>query len=73
MAAQPNIVFVRADDIGYEYLSSYGSADYVTPCLDARGRVGFAVYADSFSTLVHADSRADHDGPIQRAKLHPFW
>lgn len=37
---RPNIVLILADDIGYEILSSYGSADYSTPRLDDLAREG---------------------------------
>lgn len=37
---RPNIVLIMADDIGQEALSSYGSADYATPHLDALARSG---------------------------------
>lgn len=33
-AKKPNIVLIMADDMGYECLSSYGSAIYNTPNLD---------------------------------------
>ena len=36
----PNIVLILADDMGYETLSSYGSADYTTPRLDALAATG---------------------------------
>ncbi|MGH7443279.1 MAG: sulfatase-like hydrolase/transferase, partial [Longimicrobiales bacterium] len=32
--AQPNIVLITADDLGYGDLSGYGRADYLTPVLD---------------------------------------
>jgi len=32
--SKPNIVLIMADDLGYEALSCYGSADYQTPNLD---------------------------------------
>ena len=37
---KPNIVLIMADDIGYECLSSYGSADYATPRLDTLAAEG---------------------------------
>jgi arylsulfatase A len=37
---RPNIVLLMADDIGYEGLSCYGSADYATPRLDALAGKG---------------------------------
>jgi len=37
---RPNIVLIMADDMGYECLSSYGSADYQTPRLDALAATG---------------------------------
>ena len=39
-AAAPNIVFILADDIGYEGLGCYGSADYQTPVLDQLAAEG---------------------------------
>ena len=37
---RPNIVLIMADDMGYETLSSNGSADYETPRLDALAASG---------------------------------
>jgi arylsulfatase A len=37
---RPNIVLIMADDMGQETLSSYGSADYDTPRLDAMAASG---------------------------------
>lgn len=39
-AGRPNIVLIMADDMGYETVSSYGSADYATPRLDALAASG---------------------------------
>lgn len=41
--AQPNIVFIMADDLGYADLSCYGRLEYSTPVLDemAAGGVRF--------------------------------
>ena len=38
--SRPNIVLIMADDMGYETLTSYGSADYETPRLDALAASG---------------------------------
>ncbi|MFY0652648.1 MAG: sulfatase-like hydrolase/transferase [Cyclobacteriaceae bacterium] len=37
---RPNIVFIMADDMGYECLSSYGNSDYQTPRLDKLAASG---------------------------------
>jgi len=39
-AAQPNIVFIVADDLGYADLSVYGQTDFDTPLLDQLARDG---------------------------------
>ena len=39
-AAQPNIVLMMADDLGYECLSCYGSSSYRTPNLDRLAGAG---------------------------------
>ena len=39
-AEKPNIILFMADDLGVEGLSSYGSADYQTPRLDALAEGG---------------------------------
>lgn len=38
--SKPNIVIIMADDIGYEGLGCYGSADYKTPHLDKLAKTG---------------------------------
>jgi arylsulfatase A-like enzyme len=40
VAAQPNILFIMADDLGYADLSCYGRPDYETPVLDHFAREG---------------------------------
>ncbi|MDP4680706.1 MAG: sulfatase-like hydrolase/transferase, partial [Cyclobacteriaceae bacterium] len=37
---RPNIIFIMADDMGYECLSSYGNIDYQTPRLDQLASSG---------------------------------
>lgn len=39
-AQRPNILFIYADDIGYEALNSYGGLDFETPCLNRMAREG---------------------------------
>jgi len=39
-AAQPNIIFILADDLGAECLGSYGGTSYSTPNLDALAKSG---------------------------------
>ncbi len=39
-AKRPNIIFIMADDLGYECLGCYGSASYKTPVLDELARTG---------------------------------
>ena len=38
--AQPNVVLILADDLGYGDLASYGAPDMVTPALDSLADVG---------------------------------
>lgn len=38
--AQPNIILIMADDLGYECLGCYGSASYETPHLDRLAATG---------------------------------
>ena len=48
--AQPNIVFIMDDDLGYADLSCYGRRDYATPALDRLARQGMRLihaYANS--------------------------
>ncbi len=48
--AQPDIVFILADDLGWGDLSCYGRPDYATPCLDALAAQGMRLtqaYANS--------------------------
>ena len=44
----PNIVFILADDLGYETLGVYGSADYETPHLDKMAAEGM-LFENCFS------------------------
>ncbi len=37
---KPNVILIMADDLGYEALSTYGSADYKTPVLDELAATG---------------------------------
>lgn len=49
-AAQPNILFILADDMGWNALSCYGNKDVATPNLDrlaAQGMRFTAAYADA--------------------------
>ncbi len=39
-AAQPNVVFILADDLGWADLGCYGSQFYQTPSLDRLAREG---------------------------------
>ncbi len=39
-SVKPNIILIMADDMGYESLGSYGSAEYQTPNLDRMAREG---------------------------------
>ncbi len=39
-STQPNIIFIMADDLGYEGLSCYGSKSYSTPELDKLAETG---------------------------------
>ncbi|MBN2313286.1 MAG: sulfatase-like hydrolase/transferase [Sedimentisphaerales bacterium] len=40
VSKKPNIVFIMADDLGYECLGCYGSQSYKTPVLDELARTG---------------------------------
>ena len=40
LSANPNIVIIFADDLGYGDLSSYGGADVHTPNIDRIGKEG---------------------------------
>ena len=37
---KPNVVFILADDFGYELLSAYGGESFQTPALDALAHDG---------------------------------
>ncbi|MBN4046839.1 sulfatase-like hydrolase/transferase [bacterium AH-315-P07] len=39
-AKQPNVILIMADDLGYETLGTYGTADYKTPVLDKLAATG---------------------------------
>src|SRR5881296_1665021 len=39
-SANPNILFILADDLGYGDLSCYGRPDYRTPVIDGLAREG---------------------------------
>src|SRR5262245_55964605 len=39
-AARPNIVFILADDFGYELVSANGGRSYATPALDRLAATG---------------------------------
>ncbi len=39
-AAQPNILFILVDDLGKEWISTYGAEDIATPNIDALARSG---------------------------------
>jgi arylsulfatase A-like enzyme len=52
----PNIVFIMADDLGFEGLSCYGSTTYQTPNLDALAETGIR-FTRCFSTPLCTPSR----------------
>lgn len=56
MAKRPNIVFILADDIGYECFGSYGSASYQTPYIDRLAAAGIR-FTHCYSTPLCTPSR----------------
>lgn len=55
-AARPNIVFILADDLGFETLGVYGSADYNTPNLDRMAAQGMR-FENCFSQPLSSPTR----------------
>lgn len=55
-AERPNLIVIMADDLGREGLSSYGSASYSTPHLDALARSGVR-FTNAFSTPLCSPTR----------------
>jgi arylsulfatase A len=53
---QPNIIFILADDIGYESFSTYGSASYQTPNIDKLADKGVK-FTHCYSTPLCTPSR----------------
>ncbi len=72
-AAQPNIIFVLADDLGYGDLSCYGQTHFTTPHLDRMAAEGLKFSQHYAGSTVCAPSRAclltgQHTGHVhQRA------
>ncbi len=57
-AAQPNVVFVLADDLGWGDLSCYGQQRFSTPNIDALARQGMLFTQNYSGTTVSAPSRS---------------
>ena len=55
-AAQPNIIFILADDFGRELLPAYGGTSYVTPVLDSMAESGL-LFQTCYATPLCAPSR----------------
>ncbi|WP_145263992.1 sulfatase-like hydrolase/transferase [Planctomycetes bacterium Pan216] len=59
---RPNILFIFADDIGYEALGSYGGLDFDTPHLDKMAREGL-LFRRAYTSPVCTPSRVSmHTG-----------
>jgi len=56
--SKPNIVFLLADDLGYECLGSYGGTSYKTPHLDALAKEGTR-FEYCYATPLCSPSRAE--------------
>lgn len=56
-AAQPNVVFIMADDLGYADLSCTGSRHIRTPVIDSIARQGLAVEQGYASTPICSPTR----------------
>lgn len=56
-AAQPNVVFIMADDLGYADLSCTGSRHIRTPAIDSIARQGLAVEQGYASTPICSPTR----------------
>lgn len=53
---RPNIILIMADDMGYETVGSYGSADYQTPQLDYLAKTGMR-FKHAYSTPLCTPTR----------------
>lgn len=53
---RPNIIFILADDLGYECIGANGGQSYKTPCLDAIARDGVR-FTHCYSTPLCTPSR----------------
>lgn len=56
LAAQPNVVLIMADDMGYECISSNGGASYETPVFERIARQGMR-FSNCYSQPVCTPSR----------------
>ena len=57
LAAKPNIVFIFADDLGYNDLSCYGQKNFTTPHLDKLSASGIRFTSHYSGATVCAPSR----------------
>ena len=55
---QPNVVFIYADDLGYEDISGYGSTVVDTPHIDSIGEAGFTAQDFFTASNVCSPSRS---------------
>lgn len=53
---QPNIIFILADDIGYEAFGCNGGTSYQTPCIDQMAQQGM-LFTQAYSQPLSAPSR----------------
>ena len=56
LSTKPNIIFIMADDLGYECLSCNGGKTYATPNLDSLSAKGIR-FTNCFSTPLCTPSR----------------
>ena len=57
-AAQPNVVFILTDDLGYGELGAYGSSDVKTPHIDELAKQGLMMTRAYANSTVCSPSRA---------------
>jgi arylsulfatase A-like enzyme len=71
---QPNILFLLADDLGYNDLGCYGCADIPTPNIDSLGEHGVKCEAAYSAASVCAPSRAGiMSGCCPESVGYPWW
>ena len=61
-ADKPNIIFIFADDIGYEALNCYGGLDFETPNLNKMAKEGI-MFQNMYTSPICTPSRVSlHTG-----------